>query len=82
MTGRWAKMGRDGTGEAEEVGEAGVNVLTEQCTVPVQFPVLGEFKMTEKRGRNIHKEEMAVFQMRNEMAWTKVSKVKRRSRQS
>ena len=79
MTGRWARMGRDGTGEAEEAGEAVVNVLIEQCTVPDQVPVVGEFRMTEKRSRDVHKEEMVVFQTRNGMAWTKVSKVKRKA---
>lgn len=49
----------------------------EHCAVTEHVPAGVEFKMAEKRGRDINEEAMVAYQRRNDVAWTKVSKIKR-----
>lgn len=53
--------------------------LMEHCAITERVPAGWEFKMAEKKGRDINEEATAAFQRRNEVAWTEVSKIKRRS---
>ena len=51
----------------------------EHCAFTERVPAGRELKMAEKKGRDINEEATAAFQRRNEVAWTEVSKIKRRS---